>query len=50
MALQEILLDGLALGGGVEVVVEAVLDLAHQEIAGVDFPINSKLRIGHLLL
>ena len=49
VAFQEILLDRFAFSSRIEVAVEAVLDLSHEEVAGVDLPINSELRIGHLI-
>ena len=47
MALEEIVFDGLALGGRVEVVVEAVFDFPHEEVAGVDLAIHSDLWVRH---
>lgn len=48
MALEEVLLVGRASGGGVELVVVAVLQLAHEEVTGVDLAVNSDLRVRHI--
>lgn len=48
VALEEVLLVGRASGGGVELVVVAVLELAHEEVAGVDLAVNSDLWVRHI--
>lgn len=47
MALEEVLLLSFAVGGGIKVAMEAVLDLAHKEVARVDFSVDSDLRVRH---
>ena len=47
VALEEVLLLVLAPGGWVEVVMEAIFELAHEEVAGVDGAVDSDLWVGH---
>ena len=47
MALEEVFPLVLALGSRVEVVVIAVFEFSHQEIARVDLSIDSNLGVGH---
>lgn len=47
VALEEVLLLVFAPGGWVEVVMVAVLELAHEEVAGIDCAVDSDLWIGH---
>lgn len=50
MALEEVLLLGAATADWVEVAVVAVLQLAHEEVAGIDLSVNADLGVGHQLL
>ena len=47
VALEEVLLLVLAPGGWVEVVMVAIFELAHEEVAGVDGAVDSDLWVGH---
>jgi hypothetical protein len=48
VAFQEVLLLGLASSGGVEVVMVAVLEFPHEEVAGIYLSVNSNFRVGHV--
>jgi hypothetical protein len=50
VALQEIALLGLASGRVVELVMIAVLQLSHEEVAGVDLAVDSDFRVGHQII
>lgn len=48
MAFEEVFLLGLAASSGVKVVMVAVFQLPHEEIAGIDFAVDSDLWIRHV--
>jgi hypothetical protein len=49
VALEEVRAGNSAVGGGVEVIVVAVLQLPHEEVAGVRLAVNADLRVRHQL-
>jgi hypothetical protein len=49
VAFEEILSLSLATGGGVEMVVETVLDFTQQEVTGVNLAVNAQLGVRHRL-
>jgi len=49
MTFQEILSVGLAVSGGVEMIMEAVFEFSEEEVAGVDFAVDSQFGVGHQL-